>query len=242
LGVFIGREHQAENGRFTGIKTVAKKTTRAKAGGTSGSKSSSQQQQGAQRRVIVFISLLTVMTVTSAILLALAPAPLTPGAAASLFAVGTPESLDAVFRTPVAVQPGRWTSIYIHHSRTSGGSAASLGESADGLADHFVIGNGDGCGDGEVQVAQRWHHQKRAGRVAGLESIDPSCISICLIGDFNRARPTPTQVLRLTQLVAALQERCGIPAGNVWLVEGEASPAGVGRYFPVKEVRTQLLP
>ncbi len=182
------------------------------------------------------------MTATSALLLALAPAPLTPGAASSLFAVGTPESLDSVFNTPVPPQKGSWQYVYVHQSKTDAGSAATLGESSEGLGDHFVIGNGDGCGDGEIQIAQRWQRQKPAGRVEGLASIDPSCVSICLIGDFDRARPTPTQMLRLTQLVAALQDRCVIPAGNVRLLEGKPDAAYVGRYFPTTSFRSQLLP
>ena len=228
-------------------KTVNKSTRSAKS--ASASKSSARASTGAKaevaasrRKFVVFLSLVGLLTGTSALLLALAPAPLAPGAASSLFAVGQPESLDAIFDTPAALRDGRWQYVFVHHSQTDGGNAATLGESPDGLADHFVIGNGDGCGDGEVQIAQRWHRQAPAGRLPGLKSIDPSCVSICLIGDFNRARPTPTQILRLSQLVAALQARCGIPAANVHLIEGDGSPAGVGRYFPVQPVRQQLLP
>ena len=225
-------EHPAEFGRLTGIKTVAKKTR--KAAGTTGN-------HGSQRTVIVFAALLAVMTATSALLLALAPAPLAPGAASSLFAVGTPDSLDAIFQTSVPVPDGRWRYVYVHHSRTPAGSAATLGESGDGLADHFVIGNGDGCGDGEVQIAQRWHRQKPAGNL-GQSQIDPSCVSICLIGDFNCARPTETQLRRLSQLVTALQDRCGIPAANVHVREGDRTMTGVGQYFPAARLRDQLLP
>jgi hypothetical protein len=214
---------------------VARKSSKAKVG-------KQQSQQGSQRKVVVFVSLLAVMTVTCALLLALAPAPLAPGAASSLFAVGTPDSLDQVFNTAVPLQHGRWRYVFIHHSRTDSGNAATMGESAEGLPDHFVIGNGDGCDDGEVQVAQRWNHQKGAGRVEGLKSIDSSCISICLVGDFNRARPTPTQLLRLTQLVGALQTRCGVPAAGVRFLEGDQSTAGVGRYFPAETIKGQLLP
>jgi hypothetical protein len=228
---FIGREPGTGIGRFTGINTVAKKTRKA-----------GKAQPDSQRKVIVFASLLAVMTATSALLLALAPAPLAPGAVRSLALVGQSQSLDAVFDTPVPVRDGRWQYVFIHHSRTDGGDAATLGEQAGGLADHFVIGNGDGCGDGEVQVAQRWHRQAAAGRLPGLKSIDPACVSICLVGDFERAKPTAVQVKRLSQLVAALQARCGIPAGNVHLFPGDATVTGVGRFFPLEAVREQLLP
>jgi hypothetical protein len=218
--------------RFNGQKIVASKKRKAKDG----------KANGSQRKVIVFASLLAVMTVTSALLLALAPAPLTPGAVSSLFAVDSPDSLDTLFRTTQPVQAGRWTHIYIHHSLTPGGNAASLGESAGGLADHFVIGNGDGCDDGEVQIAQRWNHQRGAGRVQGLTSISDSCISICIIGDFDRTLPTDAQILHLTQLVQALQSRCQIPARNVYVLPGDTSPAGIGRYFPATKLRDRLLP
>lgn len=197
---------------------------------------------GSQRKVVVFASLLAVMTITSALLLALAPAPLTPGAVSSLFAVDSPDSLDALFRTSQPVQSGRWTHIYVHHSLTPGGDAASLGESAGGLADHFVIGNGDGCQDGEVQIAQRWNHQRSAGRVQGLTSISDACISICVIGDFDRTLPTEAQMLHLTQLVQVLQSRCQIPAQNVYVLPGDTTPAGIGRYFPATKLRDRLLP
>ena len=227
-------EHPTENRRFTGINTVAKKSR--KASGKTG-----KQQGSSQRTVIVFAALLAVMTATSALLLALTPAPLAPGAAGSLFAVGTPDSLDAIFQTSTPMPQGRWRYVYVHHSRTPAGSAATLGESVGGLADHFVIGNGDGCADGEIQIAQRWHRQKPAGQV-GQFNVDPSCVSICLIGDFNRARPTETQLRRLSQLVTALQDRCGIPAANVYLREGDLTTAGVGQHFPSARLRDQVLP
>lgn len=188
------------------------------------------------------MALLTVMTATSALLLALAPAPLAPGAVSSLFAVGTPDSLDAIFETSAPVEAGRWKSVYIHHSKTDGGSAASLGE-VDGLADHFVIGNGAGCGDGEIQIAQRWHQQRPAGRIYAGEAVRADRINICVVGDFDRSRPTDTQMLRLRQLVTALQARCGIPAANVYVVEGkQPSKGAVGRYFPAAKLREALLP
>jgi hypothetical protein len=214
---------------------VARKSSKAKVG-------KQQSQQGSQRKVVVFAALLAVMTVTCALLLALAPAPLAPGAASSLFAVGTPDSLDAVFSTATPMQAGRWKYVFVHHSGTDSGNASTIGESADGLPDHFVIGNGDGCGDGEVQIAQRWHHQRSAGQVDRRYTTDKACVSICLVGDFNRSAPTPTQRLRLAQLVAALQKQLSIPGSSVHLVQGTNTPADAGRFFPVDAFRQQVTP
>src|SRR5438045_340643 len=52
-----------------------------------------------QRKFIVFSTLLAVLSLTSALLMALAPAPLVPDAATSLFAVDEPRSLDVIFQT-----------------------------------------------------------------------------------------------------------------------------------------------
>jgi hypothetical protein len=195
-----------------------------------------------RRTAVFFASLLGLLTTTSGLLLLLAPGPLPADAARSLFAAEPPRTLDVIFDTQVPVHPERWTYIYIRHSRTSSGNAWTLAQASNGLADHFVIGNGDGCVDGEVQVGHRWNGQLPPGRPPGTGNIDPACISICLIGDFDRTLPTPTQMRRLVQLVGALQQRLGIPAQNVYLIQQPGIEAGVGQHFPIEELRRQLLP
>lgn len=195
------------------------------------------------RRFIVFTTLIGVLTLTSALLLALSPAPLAPDVAGSLFAIDSPDTMDAVFKTTVPCQRARWNYIYIRHSQTAGGNAMTVAQSRNGvLADHFVIGNGDGAVDGEVQVGQRWDSQDPALPPPGAAGIDPKCISICLIGDFDRTRPTPTQLRRLVQLTNALQARFHIRAEAVTFVDQPGSAAGVGRFFPTAALREQLLP
>jgi hypothetical protein len=194
------------------------------------------------RKVLVFSTLLSVLTLTSALLMALAPAPLVPDAATSLFAVDAPANMDAVFETKAPVQPGRWKYIYIHHSRTAAGNAISLGQATGGLGDHFLIGNGDGCEDGEIQLGQLWNQQLPARPPAGATKIDNACISICLVGDFEQTVPTQTQLRRLTQLVNALQSQLHIGDEAVQFTDETKTPAGIGRYFPQGAFRKQLLP
>lgn len=197
-----------------------------------------------QRKFIVFTSLVGMLTLTSALLLALAPAPLTPDASSSLYAVESPRALDAIFDTKLPSKRGQWKYIYVRHSRTAAGDAVSLAEAngGGGLGDHFVIGNGDGAADGEIQLGYRWDQQLPAAPPLGASEIDPACVSICLIGDFDTTVPTPVQLRRATQLVAALQGRLGIPADRVILIDQPASAAGIGRYFPTAAFREQLLP
>jgi hypothetical protein len=195
-----------------------------------------------RRKLVVFSCLVGGLSLTSALLLALAPAPLIPDASRSLFAIDAPRTLDVVFETRVPAQSGRWKYIYIRHSKTTSGNALSLGQASGGVIDHFVIGNGDGCIDGEIQVSHLWNDQLPAGTPAGTTRIDPSCISICVIGDFDRSVPTPTQMRRLAQLVGTLQGRLNISPEQVFFIEEAPGAAGIGRYFPSPDFRQQLLP
>jgi hypothetical protein len=196
------------------------------------------------RRVIVLSSLITVLSLTSALLLALAPAPLIPDATSGLFAIDMSQTMDAVFRTDSPIRTSRWKYIYVHHSRTPAGNTSTLSNGQQGGAgDHFVIGNGDGCLDGEIQLGQRWNKQLAAVPPAGAQMSEPdSIVSICLVGDFDRSVPTPTQLQRLSQLVTSLQGRLHIRGRNVVLIDQTGSTASTGRYFPASGFREQILP
>jgi hypothetical protein len=199
----------------------------------------------AQRKLLVFSALLGVLSVTSALLLALAPAPVAPDAATSLFAVDAPASLNVIFDTKTPVAPRRWKYIFIHHSQTATGNAVTLAQSSAGVGDHFVIGNGDGAVDGEIQLTQRWNQQQNALPPTGA-AFSPShtsaCISICLVGDFDQTVPTPTQLRRVGQLVGALRDQLQIDARDVLLIDQPRSAAGIGKYFPKGAFRQQLIP
>ncbi len=198
------------------------------------------ERQNSRRKFVVFASLVAALTGTSALLLALAPASLTPDAAKSLLAVGSSQSLDVLLDTPIPLRAGRWNSIYIHQSRTPGGSTATLAGSKAGLADHFVICNGKGGADGEVQISQRWTQQSPAGVTAGLDRIEEDCISICLIGDLNHGQPTAAQQQRLSELVSTLQKSLRISSNNLILIPDAPDSAGVGRSFPMAAFQSRL--
>ena len=197
------------------------------------------KKKASNRKLIVFVSLMGTLTLTSILLLTLAPAPLAPDAATSLFAVDLPGSLDPIFDSRSAPPAAaRWKYIFIHQSRTTGGNAATFGQS-----DHFVVGNGNGSLDGEIQITRLWTRQDSIlTPPAGVQQIDTACISICLIGDFDQTRPTAAQQHSLIQLVSALQSRLRIPASQVWLIDRPGSPAGVGQWFPTAAFRNQILP
>jgi hypothetical protein len=197
----------------------------------------------ARRRVVVLVALVGVLTFTSALLLAIAPAPLTSQTTASLLAVDSPQSFDELFEsTSVPIEGHKWNYIYIHHSASPSGNATTLAGNDSMLADHFVIGNGDGCADGEIQIGLRWKQQLPPGRTPGMEHIDSGCISICLVGDFNQTRPTPTQQRQLVQLVTALQNRLHVSSDRVSFTTKTDTAAGIGSFFPANDFRKQILP
>lgn len=195
-----------------------------------------------RRKAVVLTALLGVLAATTVLLKAMAPLPMRPDAADTLFAYNTNDQLNAIFQMQVPVQLDRWHYIYIHQSKTPGGNAMTLGKGLpDGVADHFVIGNGDGLTDGELQISQRWNHQLSAASPSKTVKVDPDCISICIVGDLDRTGPTPMQLGRLGQLVQALQLRCRIPASHVeWVTEPASRQAGLGKLFPAASFREQL--
>ncbi|HEX8521685.1 MAG TPA: N-acetylmuramoyl-L-alanine amidase, partial [Tepidisphaeraceae bacterium] len=124
------------------------------------------------------------------------------------------------------------------------GDAISLAQQNHGFNDHFLIGNGDGAVDGEIQIGPRWNQQQAPAldmRV-GAEKAGPQTISICVVGDFDRTVPTPTQIRRLAQLIGTLQGQLHIPRENVITVSQPHSIASAGKYFPATALKKQLLP
>ncbi len=207
-------------------RSTAVKTARSR------SAKSSKHVEANRRPLVVFVTLVVFLTGTSALLLALSRPPLTPD---MLYAVEAQSGIQSIFQTQTPPSPNQWRYIYVHHSRTPDGNSQTLAQAGNGLADHFVITNGEGGLDGQIEVSQRWHQQQ-----AGLY-INENCISICLIGDFDRALPTNAQVQHLTRLVTALQTRLHIPAQNVIVRDDPNSPAGIGQYFPTTAFRSHLM-
>ena len=218
------------------------KTTRTPAKRTTSAKTKSAEPAG-KRKVVVFGSLIVVLSLTSALLLALEPGRLSPDHPTGLFAVDSHAALDPIFDTHVPAAGGRWKYIYIHHSASSEGNALSLAKSPAGLGDHFVIGNGEGSLDGQIEMGERWIDQLPPAAPPGAKKIDPNCISVCLIGDFHQNLPTPVQMQRLGQLVSSLQTKFHITADNVLMVTDQPANHAmeIGRYFPVSAFRNQLV-
>lgn len=168
----------------------------------------------------------------------------TPGAPArSAAAYPLPSSLRKVLDAQKVV-PGKWRYIVVHHSATSMGSARgmelyhrNIRHMENGLAYHFVIGNGNGQGDGEITIGSRWRRQIKGGHLFS-DRLNEISIGICLVGNFEMNRPTKKQLASLYALVNYLQDRCRTPADAV-KTHRQINPRPTscpGRYFPTQSL------
>jgi hypothetical protein len=141
----------------------------------------------------------------------------------------------------------RWTTIVIHHSATDKGGAEVFDRyhrrrGWDELGYHFVIGNGTNTPDGYVEVGSRWHKQKHGAHCKTPSNYyNEHGIGICLVGDFNKSKPTRRQLASLERLVRFLQGQCGIRASRVTTHRSVTHKTQCpGRHFPLAALRRSL--
>ncbi|MGE5208808.1 MAG: peptidoglycan recognition family protein [Alphaproteobacteria bacterium] len=121
--------------------------------------------------------------------------------------------IDAIRRAPVKRR--RWQFIVVHNSGTRQGNARvfdyyhrHVRRMRNGLAYHFVIGNGTSTGNGQIEVGDRWRRQINGGHVHS-DYLNNISLGICLVGDFNKDQPTRAQLDACEELIRYLRERCG---------------------------------
>lgn len=136
------------------------------------------------------------------------------------------------------VRKGRWKYIVVHHSGTRNGNLKIFDYyhrhrgMENGVAYHFVIGNGMDSGDGEIEVTNRWKKQLQGGHLAS-EELNEVALGICLVGDFNKTRPTRKQIAALVELIDYISRKTG-PRPK-FMVHREINPKPTdcpGKYFP----------
>jgi hypothetical protein len=161
-----------------------------------------------------------------------------------------PAPRDPIFRTSAPLERQRWEGIVIHHLGAPAGDPESIsrqhqGAGYHGLGYHFLIGNGNGLGDGVIHAGYRWDKQ-----LPGMHTIGPAAdqynrrtIGICLIGNGDQRPFTERQIRHLSLLIRGLQDELGIPAARVRLHRDVApgQTTGPGRFFPTAQVEELLL-
>mgnify|MGYP001239363503 FL=1 len=153
------------------------------------------------------------------------------------------EDLMATVRAATAgikIQREKWQRIVVHHSAIKYGNvekydaAHRLRGMQNGLAYHFLIGNGIDAGDGEIEIGPRWQKQQPGGHVKN-HLINQTAIGICLIGNFEKTHPSKKQLTAFTQLMDWLQ---GVALGKKVHFAGHRELKGEqtvcpGKHFPL---------
>ncbi len=169
--------------------------------------------------------------------------------------IGTPahkrreKTIPSQWYPPTRVEKP-WQAIVIHHSVTKTGNAAAFDsyhkqKGWKGVGYDFVIGNGGGTNDGQIEVTFRWRDQITGAHVKGTPRnwANEDAIGICLVGDFRETQPTYGQMQSLVKLIRFLQKRYKIPQSRIY--GHRETPGYTGKTtcpakFPMKKLKRLL--
>ena len=141
----------------------------------------------------------------------------------------------------------QWRNIIGHHSGIRYGNASIYGKAhrrrgmENGLAYHFVIGNGLDSGDGEIEIGDRWKRQIEGGHVS-QRKYNLNSVGICVVGDFEKTAPTKNQMAAFKELVAYLKydSLYGRPRFLVHKEVKNEQTICPGKHFPIRELHKQF--
>jgi len=171
------------------------------------------------RSVKVLAALLVSMTVGAIVLMALGNNPPSAGP----FCLSSYYRLDRIEETILSrapQHPGRWNCIEVYYSATKAGNIEQLASLSglvrpDDLNCHFVVCNGLGGGDGQIQPTEKW--QKQWSIIPGRTWQGSSLtIRICVVADGETAHLTDFQMKRTDALVEALCRKFEITPDSVY--------------------------
>lgn len=156
------------------------------------------------REVKVLAAFMSSMTAGVLVLMALANEPPSAGA----FCLSGYYDLDSINRVvSSAAQPSvPWNQIAVFYSGTKSGNVEQL-TLLSGATNtnhtvcpcHFVVCNGFGGADGDIQPTEEWRGQRSIPRAG-----EDRTIRICVVADGQNSRPTDLQIRRAEVLIAAL--------------------------------------
>jgi len=160
----------------------------------------------------------------------------------------TPITKDDPWKPETAARD--WKYIVLHHTASEQGDVASIHEShlknKDkngkpwlGIGYHFVIGNGKGMSDGEIEPTFRWKKQMQ-GAHAGVAEYNQHGVGIVLVGNFEDSAPTPAQLVSVKRLVRMISREYEIPATQI-VGHGDVKATECpGTHFPLSSIRDSI--
>jgi len=114
---------------------------------------------------------------------------------------------------------GEWRGIEVYYSQTSGGNARQLAllsglTGGQDLNAHFVICNGNGGKEGEIERTERWLYQQPCVS-SGAWHGSTDTLRICVVADGVSRMPTECQKRRTDDLVKELSRSFKIKGNMV---------------------------
>jgi len=199
------------------------------------------------REAKVFTALLVSMIVVVIVLMALGKNPPSAGAFC-LDSYNQLGPIEKAISSRVVLSPGCWNCIEIYYSGTKAGNIEQLA-SLSGLANpddincHFIVCNGIGGDDGQIQSTEKWQRQQlvipgrtrygdcalrssyyrdtkriwsRLGTRKKARCSSDKTIRICVIADGKNNQPTDYQIKRTQTLVEGLCRKFDIELESIY--------------------------
>jgi len=148
--------------------------------------------------------------------------------------------------------PNRWRHIVIHHSAGDYATIEFLqavhrdrqpGALIDAIPYHYVIGNGNGIGMGEIASDRRREFNIWGGHVSANNMARNFLgIGICVVGNFEKSDMPARQFEALVSFTNSLMRNHEIPPDNVefhGMIDGESTKCP-GRRFPFERFRKAI--
>lgn len=164
------------------------------------------------RNMTVLFSLIASMTIGALVLMALDRGNPVQGAY-SLSGYLRLDPVENVVKNTLTRNPAKWDRVEVFYSRTDSGNAEDLallitlayGKQTDF---HFIVGNGSGADDGQVQAGDFWKQQYFCSGRDGL-------IRVCVIADGIADSVSDCQIQRTNDLVENLVRTFNISHENI---------------------------
>lgn len=175
------------------------------------------------RTLKVLSCLVASMTVGAIVLLAFEKRPL-PAGAFSLASYTNLSSIEQVTASGTTFSPGRWNRVEIFYSKTKAGNVKQIASlrglvSDDDVNFHFLVCNGRGSGNGQIQTSEKWRRQWSCVP-GGMWYGSGETIRICVVADEKGSPPTDCQMKRTAELVEEISRKFQITPESIFYPEG----------------------
>lgn len=148
--------------------------------------------------------------------------------------------------------PGRWKYIVIHHSAGDFGNIEHLkkihnrrqsAEPINAISYHYIIGNGNGMPDGDIESDIRKDYNLWGMHVSARNwDRNFRGLGICIVGNLEEGEMTAKQYQSLIKLTKQLMTEYNIDFEDVGFhgkIEGESTKCP-GKHFPIEKFKREL--